>query len=76
MMAAFNIDDVVRVRGWRGTFRVKGVAGDGSLTLWGGPSGRYATRNAMPDCARRVRRGAPDRIPEMAAPASRKAGRR
>lgn len=76
LAATFAVDEVVRVHGERGTFRVKGVALDGSLKLWGGPEGQLSFRSVMPALCRRTRQAGPDRKPEMAPPASRKAGRR
>lgn len=73
--AQLPIGQVVRVAGMRGTFRVLGYAPDGSVTLWGGPKGYEATRNAVATKVRRCRKAGPERVEAMAAP-TRRAGRR
>lgn len=75
MPAVLPVGQIVRVAGWRGVYRVHGIDTDGSYKLWGGPTGSESWRNAMPTKCRRVRKGGPERIPEMAAP-TRRVGRR
>ena len=76
MTTTFDIDDVVRIKNERGTFRVKGYGRDGSLTLWGGPEGQEMFRAAWPCRCRHTRQAGPKPDPNRAPPAHRKAGRR
>lgn len=52
----FPVGSFVKVAGHRGAvYRVVGYNRDGSLRLFGGPSGHGASRSIMPDRVRRTR---------------------
>lgn len=57
-------------------FKVMGYGGDGSVTLWGGAKGAYASRSIMPERLMRWYGEGPKKIEGTAVPASRKAGKR
>lgn len=67
---------VVRVTGWRGTFRFHGLDRDGSAKLWGGSSTACAWRNAPLSAVRRPRRAKAPAAVGQAPASSRKAGTR
>lgn len=76
--ATYERGDPVRAKGFPGTYRVHGLAPDGSYTIWGGRRHHLSFRNALPEVLTRIRKlsAAPPRIPEMAPHRGRKAGKR
>lgn len=74
----FAEGDACRIRNMRGTFRIQRFhLAHGEVTVWGGLRHTRSMRTVTTDRLMPMRPGdvAPERIPEMAAPA-RKAGRR
>lgn len=48
---------VVRLRGWRGIYRVHGFTPDGYVTVWGGTANRFGMRTVEVAKLRPARRG-------------------